>query len=246
LVLVLALAGAGCSASVIQGLDESAANESMAALEREGVSVDKVQEDGGGERPTFRLRVPRGDATRALAVLQALDLPRPARHGLAEVYAHPSLVPSAEEDRARFLAAEEGEIATTLETADGIARARVHLVPEEPQAVALPGTPPAHRARAAVFLKTRGTTPPLSVGDVQRLVAASVQGLVPEDVTVVMTPSIASASSQATSSVGPLRVTPSSRPLLLGIFATGLALIAGLAGGLLWMIRRRPQGPRPT
>jgi len=181
-----------------------------------------------------------------LAVLQALDLPRPARHSLADVYAHPSLVPSAEEDRARFLAAQEGEIATTLETADGIARARVHLVPEEPQTLALPGSPPSHRARAAVFLKTRGTAPPLPLSDVQRLVAASMQGLVPEDVTVVMAPAIATAPSPATSSVGPLRVTPSSRPLLLGIFASGLAVIAGLAGSLLWMIRRRPPGTRPT
>jgi len=232
----------GCSASVVQGLDEPAANEAMAVLERDGIAVEKAQEEGTADRPTFRLRVPRGDATRALAVLQALDLPRPPRQGLAETYAHPSLVPSAEEEEARFLAAKENDLAATLEAADGVARARVHLVgAASAGAPTLVGSSPP-RGRAAVFLKTLPSKAALSPAQVQRLVAGAVQGLEPEDVTVVVAPAAGAVPADVWSAVGPIRVSPSSRSLLLAIFAAGLGVIAALAGALLWLLRRRPGG----
>lgn len=237
---------AGCSASVVQGLDEPAANEAMAVLERDGIAVDKAQEEGTADHPTFRLRVPRGDATRALAVLEALDLPRPPRHGLAEIYAHPSLVPSADEEEARFLAAKESDLAATLEAADGVARARVHLVAAETTSPTMLAGAPPRRGRAAVFLKALPSGAGLSAGEVQRLVAGAVQGLDPSDVTVVVAPAAASPAADVWSTVGPIRVSPSSRSLLLATFAGGLGVIAALAGALLWLLRRRPAGGYST
>src|SRR5438477_8451588 len=106
----------GCTTGVLHGLDEPSANESLAALERVGIGAEKVAEEGG-QSPSFGVRVPRGDAARALDVLRTTGLPRERRRGFAEVYGSPSLIPSASEERARYLAVTPGEVERTLETA---------------------------------------------------------------------------------------------------------------------------------
>src|SRR4029079_3536639 len=113
--------------------DERAANESIGALEHAGIGTEKVAEEGGGggTAATFTVRVARPEAARALELLRSLGLPRDRRHGFAEVYGQPSLIPTASEERARYLEALGGEIERTLETADGVVSARVHLVLEE-------------------------------------------------------------------------------------------------------------------
>jgi len=96
-------------------------------------------------------------------------------------------------------------------------------------------------ARAAVLLKARQGRAPLAEGDVQKLVAGSVAGLEPASVSVVVTAASepGEASTGATlAALGPLRITPGTRPLLLAALATGLALLALLAGLLLMTARR--------
>ena len=117
-------------------LDESAArarrrpaNETIAALERAGIATEKVADEGS--TTAFTVRIARRDAGKALDLLRSLGLPRDRRHGFAEVYGQPSLIPTPSEERARYLEALGGEIERTLETADGVVSARVHLVLEE-------------------------------------------------------------------------------------------------------------------
>lgn len=241
MIAALALALTACSTNILSGVDERGANDASRALERAGIAAEKVHEDGaagGGGR--FTLRVARGDGARALDLLRALGLPRERRQGLSETYAQPSLIPTPSEERARYVAALAGELERTLEEVDGVVNARVHLVLEESDALAVdakPRTP----ARAAVLLTTRAGRPPIASEDVQRLVAGSVAGLEPTAVAVVATVAPLSMStdiSPAVASVGPLRVTPSSRGLLVGAIATGLALL-GLMAGLLLVTTRR-------
>ena len=123
---------------------------------------------------------------KALDLLRSLGLPRDRRHGFAEVYGQPSLIPTPSEERARYLEALGGEIERTLETADGVVSARVHLVLEETDPLAVDAKPRT-AARAAVLLKVRGGRAPLPDGDVQKLVAGSVPGLDPAAVAVVVT-----------------------------------------------------------
>lgn len=252
LTLAMTLALGGCSTGVLHGLDEQAANEALSALERAGITAEKVSDDGL-QTAGYGLRVARGDATRALEVLRSQGLPRERRQGFAEVYGQPSLIPSGSEERARYLAATAGEIERTLETIDGVVAARVHLVPEEADPLALAtlgagGTAegkPRVPARAAVLLKAARGQTPLSTADVQRLVAGSVPALEPAAVAVVVTaaPEIAPRGLGPLASVGPLRVTPSSRGPLIAVFATGLLVIALLAAMLLVTLRRRPPPP---
>ena len=86
--------------------------------------------------------------------LRALGLPHDKRRGFAETYGQPSLIPTPSEERARYLDATAGEIERTLETVDGVVSARVHLVLEEADPLAVDAKPKS-AARAAVLLKAR-------------------------------------------------------------------------------------------
>lgn len=229
----------GCTTGVLHGLDEPSANESLAALERVGIGAEKIAEEGG-QSPAFGVRVPRGEAARALDVLRTRGLPREHRRGFAEVFGSPSLIPSASEERARYLVATAGEVERTLETAEGVVSARVHLVLEEPDPLSLEGKLRAG-ARAAVLIKAAEGRSPLAEGDIQKLVAGSVPGLEPRAVAVVVTaaPRPAESALGPLAAVGPFRVTPSSRAPLIAAFAVALGAIAVLAALLLVSLRRR-------
>jgi type III secretion protein J len=240
--VLLALGGA-CSTNILHGIDERAANDAARALERAGIGAEKVAEDNvasgapGGAR--FTLRVSTGDGARALDLLRALGLPREPRHGFSETYGQPSLIPTPSEERARYVDALAGEIERTLEGVDGVVSARVHLVLEEEDPLAVDAKP-RPGARAAVLLTTLPGRTPIAREDVQRLVAGSVSGLDPAAVAVVVTAAAAAepVGAATLTAVGPLRVTPGSRALLVGALAAGLGLLALLAALLLVTARR--------
>ena len=243
--LVLAAVAVGCTTNLLHGVDERAANEVVAALERGGIATEKRADDA--TPVTFTVHVGHGDAPRALELLRSLGLPRDRRHGFAEVYGQPSLIPTASEERARYLDALGGEIERTLETAEGVVSARVHLVLEETDPLALDPRPRT-AARAAVLLKVRGGRTPLSEPDVQRLVAGSVPGLQPAAVAVVLTsaPAATDEGRADLAAVGPLRMAPGSRPLLVAAIAIGLAVLAVLAVLLMLTARRLAATPSAT
>jgi type III secretion protein J len=242
---LLVVLGGACSTNILHGIDERAANDAARALERAGIGAEKVVEEGGGAggaSARFTLRVARGDGARALDLLRALGLPREPRHGFSETYGQPSLIPTPSEERARYVDALAGEIERTLEGVDGVVSARVHLVLEEDDPLA-PDAKPRAAARAAVLLATRPGRTPLPREDIQRLVAGSVSGLDASAVAVVVTAAPATPDDDPTgtttlAAVGPLRVTPGSRSLLVGALATGLGLLALLAALLLVTARR--------
>jgi type III secretion protein J len=246
--------GAGCSTNILHGIDERSANEATAALERAGIGAEKAIEEGGASAGggSYTIRVAHGDGTRAVDLLRALGLPRDRRRGLAETYGQPSLIPTPSEERARYLDATAGEIERTLETVDGVVSARVHLVLQEDDPLAIDAKPKA-TARAAVLLKAQAGRTPISETDVSRLVAGSVAGLDPASVAVVVTPAAdpGEAAATALAPLGPLRITPGTRPLLLAALAAALGLLTVLATLLLMTARRlsaleRTAGGRPV
>jgi type III secretion protein J len=222
-----------CSTPIRHGLDEPAANEVVSALERVGIGAEKTRDDASGPS-TFLVQVSSGDAVRALDVLHALGLPRERRTGFAEIYGQASLVPTATEERARYVEALSGEIERTLETVDGVVSARVHLVLEETEGL---GDKPKNAAQAAVLLKTQ-SGPPIKEADVQKLVAGSVPGLAAGSVAVVSTPAADPPGGSSLAPVGPLRVTRGTRSLLVGALIVALGVLALLAALLLFTARR--------
>jgi type III secretion protein J len=236
-----ALYAGGCSANVLHGVDERSANEATAALEQVGIGAEKLPEDGSaaGGGASYTVRVARGDGTRAVDLLRALGLPHERRRGFSETYGQPSLIPTPSEERARFLDALAGEIERTLEAVDGVVSARVHLVLEESDPLG-PDAKPRNPARAAVLLKARPGRAPLTEHEVQKLVAGSVAGLDPAAVAVVTTAAVdpAEAAGAPLAALGPLRITPGTRPLLVLAFGAAIGLL-GLLAALLFVTARR-------
>lgn len=247
--LALVLQTAACSSNILHGIDERSANEATASLERAGIGAEKMPDEGAaaGGGATYTIRVASADGTRALDLLRALGLPRDRRRGFSETYSQPSLIPTPSEERARYLDATAGEIERTLETVDGVVSARVHLVLEETDPLAVDAKQKSP-ARAAVLIKARSGPAPISGPDVQKLVAGSVAGLDPAAVGVVVTPAVdpGEAAAAVLAAVGPIRITPGTRPLLLGALAAGLVLLALLAALLLVTARRLAALERAT
>lgn len=241
---LLATLGAGCELALVHGLDEQEANHIVSVLEQSGIAAVKTAGEGS-DPPTFVLSVREADAARALEVLRAHGLPRGKRTGFAEIYGKPSLIPTRTEERARYLDALAGELERTLETIDGVAGARVHLVLEERDPLATEEAPRVP-ASAAVLLKVHPGPAPVAIAELRGLVAAAVPGLVAERVSVMLTEAPAPRAGRGELvAVGPLRVAPGSRaPLLVGL-GVALGLLALLALLLLLAGRRlaRSRGP---
>ena len=241
--LLVAVIGAmaACSTNILHGIDERAANEATAALERAGIGAEKLPDEGAssGSSASYTIRVAHGDGTRAVDLLAALGLPRDKRRGFAETYGQPSLIPTPSEERARYLDATAGEIERTLETVDGVVSARVHLVLEETDPLAVDAKPKS-AARAAVLLKARPGAAPIAAADVQKLVAGSVAGLDATAVSVVVTSAAdpGEVTAAALAPLGPLRLSPGTRPLLVGAVVAVLLVLALLATLLLVTARR--------
>jgi type III secretion protein J len=233
--VIAALLVLGCSAPIEHGLAEPAANEIVTTLERAGIPAGKRREDDGG----FTVSVPRGEVLGALELLRSLGLPRGPRQGFGEVYQQGSLLPTPTEERARYVEALGGEIARTLETFDGVILARVHLVLPEPDPLATDDRPRVP-AQAAVLLKLAPGRPlAVTESDVQKLVAGSVAGLLPAQVSVVFTTARApSGTPAALVTLGPLEVAAGSRGKLIAFGALACAAIAFLAALAVVLARR--------
>ncbi|SRR6266498_2473476 len=228
---------AACSVPVAGGLDEGQANRVVVALDRAGLGAAKESDPASEGR--FRVMVEQGEAPHAIAALREEDLPATNTPGLLESMGKGSLVPSQLAEHAQFVTGLSGELERTFSAIDGVYAARVHLSLPETDALR---EGPRPKATASVLLKHRGSTPPIDVHEVKRLVAGAAPGLAPEDVAVVMIPRPVTASADRTlSRLGPITATRSSVALLrlvtAGIVVVALALL--LVVLVLWTRLRR-------
>jgi type III secretion protein J len=225
--LAVTVAGvvAGCSARVQASLDERQANEIQTVLVERGFRARKVVEDG--RPPTWAVEVDSADAADAVRVLAELGLPRARPAGVRELL-RPGLVPDPVEQHALLLEAQSGELARTLEAVDGVVSARVHLVRPQPTRSGAPGAP----TKAAIYLRAQPAAAAhleTMRDEIRALVAASVEGLEPAAVTLVV--------SEVVSSVPPrarVRVRSPWAPVLFGLGA-----VAGAAAAVGMFLRRR-------
>ncbi len=236
--VTLALLVAACDVPLQHGLEETSANEVVSALERANIRANKTKNEGaeGG----FKVSVGGSDSARAMELLRSLGLPRSQRSGLAEMYGQPSLVPTATEEKARFVEALGNDIERTLETVEGVVSARVHITLAESDPLAADAKPRVP-AQAAVLIKAKaGPLLTLKDTEVQKLVAGAVPGLAAEKVAVVVTvaPEFSGGNAAPMTTFGPIRVAPGSRLVLASAFAALLGLVAILAMVLLFTARR--------
>lgn len=225
--MVLLAAATGCSVPVAAGLDEGDANRVVVALDQSG--VDAAKEADPTAEGKFRVVVSRDDASRALTAMHDEQLPRTRSRGLLDAADRGQLVPSQAAEHAQLVVGMAGELERTLGTIDGVLAARVHLnLP--PRDALRDGPQP--KATASVLVEHRGTTSPLALEAVQRLVAGGAPGLSPADVAVVFVPhSVRPNAARADlGHVGPIAVARGSvntlRAALAGLVVVVLALAA--------------------
>lgn len=181
LVLVAVLLTA-CDTPIASDLSEDEAQEALVVLQRYGVAASK-QRVGEGKEATWSLMVPETQATQANQILDRYELPRKKPDGLAEVFSASGLIPTAVEEKAKYLMALQGELAHTLEIVDGVVSARVHIVLPERDPLSETG---GEAATAGVFIKYRGDHEPLTNEEIKQIVSHAVDGLESVQVAVVM------------------------------------------------------------
>jgi type III secretion protein J len=184
LVAAAALAAAGCQTAVLHNLDEQASNRALAALQDQGILASK--EADNAENRTWKVVVPRRDASRALIVLQAnrlLGQDDDARNdGCGK-----QLFTSPLEEKACVLKDLQRSIARTLTSVSGIVSARVHVALPEGELF----EPSKSEVKASVTLEYQpdpSGRPPLREEEVRGIVANGVNDLKPANVAVVMKP----------------------------------------------------------
>jgi type III secretion protein J len=194
---VLLLVTACAKTEIVHELEEREANEIVVLLDKADppIAGAKVPDLGGGsgggnKGPKFMISVPAADATRAWSILTSNNLPRRKDMGLTEVFAAGGLVPTASEEKAKWLNGIQGDLARTLKLIDGVLDARVHIVIPEDSVLRVKEEDKAV-ATASVWYKyatrDRKSPKPLTDQEVAEMVANSVEKLKPEHVKVIAT-----------------------------------------------------------
>lgn len=182
----------GCNTvELTSGLTESSAMEVIVVLRGNGIAAEKIADESGQEK-TWTVTVGGNSASDAWQVLVENELPRDEPKGFAEFFGKSKLIPTETEEKAIFLQAICGELARTVETMPSVIDARVHVsIPDkDPLRRVVEGEEPP-QATAAVMVKhwkPAGNVPPeerVDEMDIKKLVASSVDGLKPQNVTVV-------------------------------------------------------------
>lgn len=188
-VVCIGLLVAGCSrVELYKNLSEEDANEILVLLAENGVEAKKKEIIRQNEI-TYAIEVPEDEMVRARSLLVKHNLPRRKELGLTGVYKEKGLIPTPDEQKARYLLAIKGEIINSLERLPSIIDADVVLnVPTkdefadaEAQKRQRPTASVVVRAKPGAFGADAITEP-----KIQQFVSNAVEGMNPRDVTVIL------------------------------------------------------------
>jgi type III secretion protein J len=247
--LVLAsalLALTACSVELHHELNEQDANDIYVLLSEHGIGSTKIRDESGNQ-PTYLIRVPKQDAAQASRLLKEYSLPRPSPAGLSIFAKSKGMIPTQTEERAMFLEALGGEVASALNKVDGVleARAIINIPPgndltsdEKP------------KPSASVLIKYRPIGEgqiPLSDADIREFVARAVPEMDQERVKVLLTQSLPPSSygtreSQLKDVFG-MRMTASSANAFRVMVALCALVIMAMAGYMIWGFTRGGSAP---
>jgi type III secretion protein J len=250
--VIAALALAGCQQDVYSNLSEIEANQMLAALTANGISVDKVSK---GSKDGFTIAVDRRDMLRAIALLRDAGYPKGTHVPLSKMFEKTGIMSSPFEERVRYINALGEEVAQTLSQIDGVIAARVHIVLPDAPSLGQPVKP----SSAAVFIKHQpGVDLDFFQPQIRRLVSSAIEGLEYSAVTVVLV----DAAPTKVSSIAPgepprmveilpgINITEASQPRLweiaIGLGVTLALLVAFGVASLLGPWRRGRPSKRPS
>lgn len=184
----------GCEAEVQHGLSEKDATQIRVMLSKHNIPTSTRLEQGGNTA-AWTVVVPRGEASRAMELMVANHLPPDHQPGLIETFGKDSLVPTAMEEKAKWITGVQGDMSRTLESVDGVLNARVNV--NLPETSDLDDKSKKAPPTASVVVTYRRQVnekgelvdkPPFTEAKIKALVAHGVPDLTPENVEVAMTP----------------------------------------------------------
>jgi type III secretion protein J len=186
----LALSLAGCKVELYSGLNETEANEVVAALADGRIAARKERMDGGD----WQVQVDEDRVGAALDLLRAQGLPEQHYASMGDMFQKQGLVSTPAEERMRYIFAVSQELSRTLRSIDGVVEARVHVVIPQDD----PLSDKVRPSSAAVFIKHRPDVDlRLLAPAVKDLVAHSIEGLTPEQVALTLLPAPRTAAAPA-------------------------------------------------
>ena len=179
--IALVLALAGCKVELYSGLNETEANEIVAALADGRIAARKEHVDGAD----WQVQVDEDRVGQALDLLRAQGLPRQHYASMGDMFQKQGLVSTPAEERMRYVFAVSQELSRTLRSIDGVVEARVHVVIPQDD----PLSDKVRPSSAAVFIKHRPDVDlRLLAPAVKDLVAHSIEGLAPDRVALTLFP----------------------------------------------------------
>ena len=189
IVLISFLASCGTEA-IVHDLGEREANRILELLADKNIQGLKLMNDKG-RTVTYTIHVPSANRMDAIRMLNQNDFPRRKDKGYHEIFSESGLIPTSTEERAKKMAAIEGEIERQLKLIDGILDVEVQLViPEENALRTAEEQRPKTTASVTIrYLSGADGAKPLTEPQVQAIVAAGVEKLAAADVVVLMKPS---------------------------------------------------------
>ena len=188
IILLITIVACG-GIALYQGLSEEDANEILVLLNENNIKATNKKEVRQNEI-YWSVIVGNSDVARARGLLMQHNLPRHRELGLTGVYKEKGLIPTPDEQKARYLLALKGEIINSLERIPDVVDADVVLNTPTKNEFATAEEKAKQRPTASVIVKMKPSetgTPSLTEAKVQEFVANAVEGMNPRDVTVVLT-----------------------------------------------------------
>lgn len=190
--LFLLLCVVSCSSQqvIVHELQERDANEILTYLNSHSIPASKEKADtgggGGGKEVVWNIEVSSDRATEAMALLNAVGLPRRREETLLQIFGPAGLVPSDLQEQIRYQSGLAEQLSSVIRKFDGVLDASVQLSfpkedPLNPRAQKTPVT-------AAVYVKHNGVLDDPNShleSKIRRLVSNSVPNLSYDNVTVV-------------------------------------------------------------
>jgi len=175
--------------TIIHDIGEREANTILELLADHDIQANKLMKSDG-RTTKFDVLVNSDKAMSSIRLLNQYELPRRADKGYADVFGEGGLIPTSSEEKAKELAALEGEIQKQLKLVDGILDTEVNLViPENNPLRNNEEQQPTPTASLTIrYLPGKGGSKPITEQQVQVLVSAAVENLSADKVFPLMTP----------------------------------------------------------
>lgn len=180
----------GCAQEIIaHQQEERDANHIFFLLREVGLAPKKVQNADSREL-RFDVLVPQGEFFRALAVLEAHNLPKTARADTEAMFSEGGMIPTTEQERAKRVVGVEGDIVNALRDLPGVLDVQTAVsIPEVDPLRDINEEVPKPKASVIIVYRPDETdAPPVTPEDVQKFVQAKLPELRSGEVSVLLMP----------------------------------------------------------